>query len=434
MRKVLVMLTGALALFGVLGAACGDDQKKTPATDTPAPATTAPAAGTTSDTGASGLRSALDALLQEHVYLAASATGAAIGGRTEEFDGAAAALDENSVALSGAIASVYGKEGGDAFLPLWRSHIDFFVDYTNGVATKDMAKQDKAVADLTQYTEDFGAFIESATEGGLPKAAVAELVLDHVLGLKAAVDMQAAGDAPGAYTALREAAGHMDMIAGALAGGIAVQFPDKFDGQADSAAAGLRSALNLALAEHVYLAASATGAALGGRTAEFDAAAAALDENSVALGDAITSVYGAGGGDQFLELWRSHIGFFVGYTNGVAMKDMAKQDKAVADLTQYTEDFGAFLDSATEGALAKDAVAGLVLDHVLGLKAVVDKQAATDPAGAYTSLREAAGHMSMVADPLAETIVQQFPEKFAAELGGHGDASVSAAGLICKIA
>src|SRR5262247_803657 len=38
-------------------------------------------------------------------------------------------------------------------------------------------------------------------------------------------------------------------------------------------AAELRSMLNVALSEHVYLAAAATGAALGGRDAEFQAAA-----------------------------------------------------------------------------------------------------------------------------------------------------------------
>src|SRR5262249_48831996 len=63
------------------------------------------AAMTTSSTKASGLRSTLNTLFQEHIYLAAAATGAALGGREAEFKAAAAALDANSVAISKAIGS-----------------------------------------------------------------------------------------------------------------------------------------------------------------------------------------------------------------------------------------------------------------------------------------------------------------------------------------
>jgi hypothetical protein len=176
-------------------------------------------------------------------------------------------------------------------------------------------------------------------------------------------------------------------------------------------AAWLRANLNTMLQEHVYLAAAATNAALGGRDAEFKAAATALDANSVAVSKAIGSVYGADAERAFLPLWRRHIGFAVDYTVGVATGDRAKQDKAVGDLVAYTEDFGAFLASANPN-LPKSVVADLVKHHVVSLKDVIDAQAAKDPARAYAALRTAAGHMSMIADPLAEAIVKQFPEKF----------------------
>jgi hypothetical protein len=76
-------------------------------------------------------------------------------------------------------------------------------------------------------------------------------------------------------------------------------------------AADLRVALNKLLGEHVILAADATGAALGGRSAEFEAAAAALDGNSQDIAAAVGSVYGAPAGEAFLPLWRKHIGFVV---------------------------------------------------------------------------------------------------------------------------
>ncbi len=179
-------------------------------------------------------------------------------------------------------------------------------------------------------------------------------------------------------------------------------------------AAELRTKLNILLQEHVFLAAAATGAALGGRQAEFEAATAALDGNSIELSKAIGLVYGPDAEKAFLPLWRKHIGFVVDYTTGVATKDKAKQDKAVADLVQYTKDFGAFINSASP-SLPGDVVTDLVKTHVLTLKAVIDAQAVGDQAKAYAELRKAASYMQMIADPLAETIVKQFPKKFASK-------------------
>ena len=73
------------------------------------------------------------------------------------------------------------------------------VDYTVGVATKDQAKQQKAVEDLVGYSQDFGAFLASANPN-LPKDVVAGLVKDHILTLKPVIDAQAAGDQPKVYT------------------------------------------------------------------------------------------------------------------------------------------------------------------------------------------------------------------------------------------
>lgn len=177
-------------------------------------------------------------------------------------------------------------------------------------------------------------------------------------------------------------------------------------------ASDLRVGLNTLLAEHIYLASAATGAALGGRTPEFQAAAGALDSNSVALSRAIGSVYGDDAGTVFLALWRKHIGFVVDYTTGLATKNKAKQDKAVVDLLGYATDFGAFLNSACP-ALPTSVVADLVRGHITSLKTVIDAQAAGDPA-LYNNIRTAAAHMRMIADPLAAAITKQFPDRFAA--------------------
>jgi hypothetical protein len=397
MRHVLKQLIGGLALLAVVAIGV---------TAVWAARLNAP----TSATPAAGLRVGLNAFLSEHVYLAAAATNAALGGRQAEFEAAAAALDANSVDVARAIGSVYGPDAEQAFLPLWRKHIGMVVEYTVGAATGDRARQEKAVNDLVGYTQDFGAFLSGANPN-LPKAVVADLVKHHVLTLKAVIDAQAAKDQDRVYTALRTGADHMQMIADPLAGAIAKQFPDKIAGASDSPAASLRTALNLALREHVYLASAATGAALAGRDAEFKAAAGALDANSVAIAKAIGSVYGPDAEKAFLPLWRKHIGMVVDYTVGKATNDRAKQDRAVSDLIGYTQDFGAFLSGANPN-LPKAVVADLVKHHVVTLKDVIDAQAAKDHARAFVAERTGAGHMQMIADPLAEAIVQQFPDRF----------------------
>jgi hypothetical protein len=207
----------AVSAFALTGAIASADQSTM----------TQVAAKPSATTKAAALRSALDQLLGEHVQLAADATNAALNGRDGEFKAAAAALDANSVDISNAIGSIYGKDAGEAFLGLWRSHIGMVVEYTVATASKDMAKQDKAVGDLMQYTKDFGAFLNSANPN-LPQDAVADLVKHHAVTLKAVIDAQAAGDQAKAYTALRTAYGHMAMIAEALAQGIVKQFPKKF--------------------------------------------------------------------------------------------------------------------------------------------------------------------------------------------------------------
>jgi hypothetical protein len=222
MKRAFVSLVGAVAAAALLALNMG--AALAPAEAQQGHAMTVMA---TSTTKASGLRSTLNTLFQEHIYLAAAATGAALGGREAEFKAAAAALDANSVSISKAIGSVYGQGAEDAFLPLWRKHIGMVVDYTVGVAANDKAKQDKAVADLIGYTQDFGAFLQSANPN-LPKSVVADLVKHHVVTLKEVIDAQAAKDQAKTYTAMRTAAGHMQMIADPLAEAIVKQFPDKF--------------------------------------------------------------------------------------------------------------------------------------------------------------------------------------------------------------
>ncbi len=188
----------------------------------------------------------------------------------------------------------------------------------------------------------------------------------------------------------------------------------------DSGAATLRANLTALLQEHVYLTSLATGAALRGDTAGFNAAAAALDTDTTDLSNAIGSVYGADAQAAFSKLWKAHIGFFVDYTTGKATNDQAKTDKAKQDLAGYVTSIADLLSGANPN-LTKAAVATLFTEHVAELEAMIDAQAAKSP-DQYQLTQKAADHMPMAADALAGAIAKQYPDKFPGNVDGPASA------------
>ena len=384
LTKVMALLA-ALAAVALIGAGCGDDDDETA---TAAESSAGAEETVSTDTGAATLRAGLTHLLTEHVDLAGIAVvqAAESGLDSEQFAAAAETLDANSQDLAAAIGDVYGMEAGDQFLDLWRAHIEMFVDYAEGALTGNEKQKEGALADLDGYREDFGAFLESANPN-LTKEAVAGELKPHVASLAAAIDA-VAGNGENPFTALQEAASHMPMTALVLAGAIAEQNPDMFDGAADDAASGLRSDLTYLLDGHVYAASIAIVTALGNGadSPEYEAAGVALNDNTDALAEAIGSVYGKAAGDQFKDLWNAHIGFFVDYTLASAEGDMKGMDKAAADLDGYREDFGAFLESANPN-LTKEAVAEALDPHVKSLLTTIDSAVA----GRHEGVRRPAG-------------------------------------------
>lgn len=176
-------------------------------------------------------------------------------------------------------------------------------------------------------------------------------------------------------------------------------------------AASLRALLNNLETEHVDLASAATRAGFDG-SPMFDATAKSLDQNSVDLSKAIGSVYGADAEARFLEIWRSHIGFFVDYTVAAKGGDKAGMDKAVQNLNGYVEAISDFLSKANPN-LPKEAVASLITEHVGLLKSAVDKHGAGDFAGSYQAQEAARTQIqTKIADTLAGAIVKQNPDKF----------------------
>ena len=416
----MAVVAALIALLAVSAAACGSD-------DEPAGSSGA-AGGMTMDTEtqtddaaavsvegpAADLRVTLDRLLGEHALLATFASQKGFGGEPD-FEAIASALDANSADVGGAVGSVYGDEAGEQFLDgklLWRDHVGFFVDYTVGLAEKDKAAQQKAVDNLTAYTEAISVFLSDAT--GLPREALVPAFQEHIAQLKGQIDAYAQGNYAAAYRELRNAYGHMFMSGDTLAGGIADQMPDTFpQGSATDSAADLRVTLGRLLGEHAVLAMLATQKGYAG-SPDFGAVAKALEANSVDLADAIGSLYGPEAGKAFLDgknLWRDHIRFFVEYTTALAKGDEAGQKAAVGKLMGYIEAFSVFLSDAT--GLPLETVRMNTQEHVMQLKGQLDAYAAGDYDEAYRFARGAYAHMWDVGTAIAGAVVAQSPADYA---------------------
>lgn len=218
-----------------------------------------------------------------------------------------------------------------------------------------------------------------------------------------------------ALALLAGACGSDDGADEATAEAVATSAPLGADAAADGAAAvatpaaDLRAMLTAALTEHVYLSGIAVLAAVHTPEA-FDAAAATLDANSRDIAAAIGSVYGDEAGEVFLELWRTHIGFFVDYANARAAGDQAAADAALAALDAYGGDLGQFLQDANPN-LDKEAVAEEFRVHVSSLADAIDATVAGEP-DAFDELKAAASHMPATAAVLAGGIAAHHPEQF----------------------
>ncbi|WNQ12470.1 copper amine oxidase N-terminal domain-containing protein [Paenibacillus aurantius] len=373
------------------------------------PATTGPAAD---------LRAALGQLLGEHAFLAIAAMQKGYDG-APDFNSAAGALNKNTDDLTAAVASVYGKEAGDAFKAIWSSHIGYFVDYVKATAAKDEKGRQAAVANLEKYRFEQADFFAKANPAYFKADAIADGLKMHINHLLMAFDSYVNKDYANTYKDLRTAYAHMFLTADALAGGIAAQFPDKFPsmGQANPAS-DLRSALGRLLGEHANLAILAMQKGISG-AADFPNAAGALGENTDDLTAAVASVYGKEAGEAFKTIWSSHIGYFVDYVKATAVKDEKGRQAAVANLEKYRFEQADFFAKANPAYFKADAIADGLKMHINHLLMAFDTYVNKNYDAAYGDIRTAYAHMFLTGDALSAGIVGQFPDKF------HGPADMA---------
>jgi hypothetical protein len=175
-------------------------------------------------------------------------------------------------------------------------------------------------------------------------------------------------------------------------------------------AAQLRVTLGRLLAEHAFLTVEQMRSAIR-QGPDLSAAAVAAEGNTADLQVAIAGIYGAGAGQRFGELWRSHIATIVDYSVALNTSDTAGQDRAVGQLQQFRADFAKFLASANPN-LPEAALSQLLEDHLNQLEGMA-AFARKDYEAAYMTARHLYAHMFTIGDALAGGIAAQFPHKFA---------------------
>lgn len=194
----------------------------------PVPVEDAAPAADTAAVPAPKLQAAMRDLWHGHVVHTRDYSLAMHAGNDADAKAAADAVVENAKQISAAVGSFYGQAGGDQMMTLLAGHWGAVKAMTDARIKGDDAAADKAINDLNANAAEIAKFLAGANPN-LPEDTVLGLMLAHGAHHVAQVKLILAGDTAGEaaeWTAMQQ---HMDMIADALAGAIAKQFPDKAD-------------------------------------------------------------------------------------------------------------------------------------------------------------------------------------------------------------
>ena len=172
------------------------------------------------------LQAAMRDLWHGHIVHARDYAMAVKAGDDAAASAAADAVVENAKQISGAVAGFYGDAGGDQMLTLLAGHWGAVKAMTDARADSDDAAGTKAMSDLTANAGEIAKFLAAANPN-LPEDTVRGLMLAHGAHHSQQINLIMSGDTAGEATEWTAMQSHMDMIADALAGAIAKQFPDK---------------------------------------------------------------------------------------------------------------------------------------------------------------------------------------------------------------
>lgn len=190
---------------------------------------------------------------------------------------------------------------------------------------------------------------------------------------------------------------------------------------AKSAAADLRTHLDLLLSEHVMIIAKESAAAAD-HSDEYSAYTTLLGVNAADLSGLIARAFGTTAGVHFMNSWNAQNGFLVDYAIGVVTHNDDKAKTASTGLTTMFVPQFVQLVSGISG-LPNPPLTELEAAQATEDMAFIDEVAAGNFSAFYADLHRAYAHSSRIGDVLAGQIAVKFPDKFP---GDQGHPSVGA--------
>jgi hypothetical protein len=352
----------------------------------------------------------LEALLGQHAVLAADMMRGRIRDDEDFAQAANVAIARNTDDLSAVVGSVSGEQAAGEFRTRWAEHVTELFNYSRGIAANDAAVRDGARAKLTEDEGELADYFSAASGGRLPREAARTAVQTHVDHLLQQADAYAARDYGRANELYRESYSHTFGIGHALAATI---LPPDQAAVLQQPSWRLRSELDRLLGEHVTLAVAALRAGATG-SPDFAAAADALNGNTSDLGAAMSTLFGAQAGQQFLSLWADHVEQLVSYTAGVAANDAPRREAALGRLRGFENQLAGFLDSATGSKVRSADLAKAFLAHDEMLTRQVDAFTAKDFRQAhelaYGTYRDMVGLARQLSDAFGESVAARLPQ------------------------
>lgn len=357
------------------------------------------------------LRATLDSLLSEHYALAVDSMMKIYDG-DEAADAAVATLDANAADMEPVIASVYGDEGGAAFVEIFDKHNMGTDDYAAAVKADDESMQEEALAQIQSFVDEMGEFLGTATEGNLPEDGATAALREHEDFIQETFDLYVEGDYEAAYTSYLDGFTQIFGAGSAISGAISAQFPDQFS-DPNTPAGDFRATVNRIAAEHFALAQLSMTKGFNGAE-DFDFADWAQDQNTEEFRTALASVYGEEANNQFVELWNNeHISVQGDLANATAADDQDGVEQASSTLTStFATELGTFLNSATEDRMPLDETIAGVQAHENSVVDTFSQYVAGDYATSYETYRAGYAIMFDIGKGLSGAIVDQFPENF----------------------
>ncbi|GAB3787629.1 hypothetical protein [Dyella agri] len=194
---------------------------------TAAPAMPATAPQATAAAAAPKLHAALRGLWHGHIVHTRAYAMAVKAGNQAAAAKAADDVVANAKQIAHAVAGFYGADAGKGMLQLLAGHWAGVKALTDAEHAGDKAASDKAMQALSANAGAIAKFLAGANPANWPEATVRGLLLEHVADHHTQVGEIMSGDTAAEAKTWAGMQEHMDMIADALAGGIAQQFPAK---------------------------------------------------------------------------------------------------------------------------------------------------------------------------------------------------------------